>query len=42
MAGSINDDKGTGNRRKILERLMKAPDVKTIVISLRSNDKASF
>ena len=34
MAASMKDDTGMGNKRKILEHLIKAPNIKTIVIAL--------
>ena len=33
-AASVKDDKRMGNKRKIPEHLIKAPNVKTIVIVL--------
>lgn len=33
MAASMKDDKGIGNKRKIPEHLIKAPNIKTIVIA---------
>lgn len=35
MAASIKDDKGTSNKRELPGHLIKAPDVKTIVIILK-------
>ena len=38
MAASMKDDKEMGNKRKIREHLIKAPNIKTIVTTLQRVD----